>query len=81
MMAIIAGLIGLVGKFGDYELQKILQKHLNDLLAVRQELAALDTAFANDTDNRDDLKYVDLKKQEILLEQALNAQIQLAQNK
>lgn len=78
-LSIVSGLINLLEKAGEVALVKILRAHSDQLLKLEQKLIIANQAFMNDTDNRDDLEYVELIKQKAALEAALARDIQLAQ--
>lgn len=79
MLAIVAGLIGLLDKAGQYALVVKLREHSDALLNNQKALDAANAAFMNNTDQRDDLEYVELIKEKARLEAALLNEINLAQ--
>jgi hypothetical protein len=80
-LSIASGLISLLEKAGEYALVKLLRKHSDQLLALDQELIEWNKAFAENTDNRDDLRFVEIMQQKAVIEAALLREIQLASKK
>jgi hypothetical protein len=78
-LGIITGLISLLEKAGEIALVKVLRQHSDALLKIDQDLLAWQQNFNQDTDNRDDLEYVNLIQQKGAIEAALAREIQLAQ--
>lgn len=78
-LGIVSGLINLLEKAGEVVLVKTLRAHSDALLKIEQDLIAANAAFLNDTDNRDDLLFVDLMKQKAVITAAMARDIQLAQ--
>lgn len=78
-LSIATGLINLLEKAGEVALVKILRQHSDQLLAIENSLIAANQAFMNETDNRDDLEYVELIKKKAVLEAALAREVALAQ--
>jgi len=74
----LGGIIKLLDKGAAIILLKILRKHSNELLELDKKILAADQAFLNDTDNRDDLEYVELRKQRIAVEAAMRRDVLLA---
>lgn len=78
-LGIATGLINLLEKAGEVVLVKILRQHSDRLLAIELELNQLNADFLNDTDNRDDLRFVALIQEKDATEAALAREVTLAQ--
>lgn len=78
-LAIVDSFIKLLTPHAEKSLIKKLREHSDQLLAVEQKLLVANQAFLQDTDNRDDLLFVNLIQQKALLEAALARDLQLAQ--
>lgn len=78
MLGIVTGLIDLLEIGGNYALAKLLRQHSDALLLNKKRQDEWKQEFLNDTDNRDDLEWVVLIREEKRLEDALDREIQLA---